>query len=499
MERDRWKSQSVFIMAAIGSAVGLGNAWRFPGIAYQNGGGAFLIPFFVALLTAGIPILAMEIAIGKKYQCGAPMAFRKMNKKFEWIGWVGVATAFCITAYYSVVVAWVIDYFGMSFTAPWASKPAGDVFLKETLQITDGMFNLGGFNPIVLGALVLGWILIWYCIRNGVKSVGNVVKYTVILPIILLVIMIIRALTLPGAFEGLSYYLMPQWEKLLEPGVWAAAYGQVFFSLSILFAIMIAYGSYLPKDAEITKSAFIIGISDAAISFMAGFAAFGTLGYLAFSTGTPISEMKHTGMMVAFITYPTALGQMPGGQIAIVIFSLIFFLMLFTLAIDSAFSIIEAVITAFVDKFHWNKKRATIAFCVIGFVASLLFATRAGLYWLDVVDHFVNDFNLIMIGFFETIAVAWIFGAKKMLEIINEGAKFKFKSWWIICIKFLCPIIFLLISGTYLITNITTLYGGGDYTMANIMVGGWLIVILTLVFGFVMPFIKPKKAQESED
>ena len=149
--------------------------------------------------------------------------------------------------------------------------------------------------------------------------------------------------------EVYSYYLTPDWSKLLDVNVWAAAYGQIFFSLSILFSIMIAYGSYLSKDAEVTKDAMIIGFADAAISFLSGFAAFGTLGYLAQISGVAISDMSHTGIMLAFVTYPEALGQMPGGSLGVILFSLVFFLMLFTLAIDSAFSIMEAIITAVVE------------------------------------------------------------------------------------------------------------------------------------------------------
>ncbi len=160
-------------------------------------------------------------------------------------------------------------------------KAAADIFTGDVLQVSSGMFDLGGFSPVVVIALIAGWFCMWYCIRHGVTSVGKIVKYTVILPVILLVILIARAVTLPGAMDGLSYYLTPDWSKLLDVNVWAAAYGQIFFSLSILFSIMIAYGSYLSKDAEVTKDAMIIGFADAAISFLSGFAAFGTLGYLA--------------------------------------------------------------------------------------------------------------------------------------------------------------------------------------------------------------------------
>lgn len=300
----------------------------------------------------------------------------------------------------------------------------------------------------------------WYCIRHGVTSVGKIVKYTVIVPIILLVVLIVRAVTLPGSWEGLSYYLTPDWSKLLDVNVWAAAYGQIFFSLSILFSIMIAYGSYLSKDAEVTKDAMIIGFADAAISFLSGFAAFGTLGYLAQISGVAISDMSHTGIMLAFVTYPEALGQMPGGSLGVILFSLVFFLMLFTLAIDSAFSIMEAIITAVVDKFGWNKEKTTLWLCVIGCLASLIFATRAGLYWLDIVDHFVNDFNLIAIGFVECLALGWMFGAKKLRGYLNENTDFKYGVWWDIAIKYICPVIFLFISITYLTTNLQTPYSG---------------------------------------
>ena len=495
MARQQWSSRSTFIMAAIGSAVGLGNAWRFPGIAYANGGGAFLIPYFVALLTAGIPLLALELSIGKKYQSGAPSAFAKMNKKFEWIGWWGVGTAFCICAYYSVVVAWVIEYVALSFKSPWIEKGAADIFTGDVLQVSSGMFDFGGFSPVVFLALIFAWVCIWYCIRHGVTSVGKVVKYTVILPVILLVFLIIRAMTLPGAFDGLSYYLVPDWSALLDINVWAAAYGQIFFSLSILFSIMVAYGSYLNKEAEVTKDAMIIGFADAGISFLSGIAAFGTLGYLSAVSGTPISQMKHTGIMLAFVTYPEALAQMPGGRLVVILFSLVFFIMLFTLAIDSAFSIVEAIITAVVDKFGWNKSKTTLWVCVIGFASSLIFATRAGLYWLDVVDHFVNDFNLIAIGFVECLALGWVFGADNIRDYLNSNTDFKYGKWWSACIKYLCPVIFLFISVTYLITNLTTPYDG--YPVSNLIAGGWGSVLLTVIFGIGISLVKGKNEDKA--
>ena len=491
MARQQWSSRSTFIMAAIGSTVGLGNVWRFPGIAYANGGGDFLIPYVIALLTAGIPLLALELSIGKKYQCGAPSAFAKMNKKFEWMGWWGVGIAFLICTYYSVVVAWVIHYVALSFTSPWIEKSTADIFTDDVIHISSGMFDIGGFNPIVVLALIFAWVSIWYCIHQGITAVGKVVKYTVILSVILIIFLIIRAITLPGAMDGLRYYLVPEWSVLLDINVWAAAYGQIFFSLSILFSIMVAYGSYLNRDAEVTKDVMIIGFAVAGISFLSGFAAFGTLGYLAQVSGVSISEIEHTGIMLAFVTYPETLAQMPGGRFMVILFSLVFFVVLFTLAIDSAFSIVEAVMTAVVDKFGWNKEKTAIIICILGFLTSLIFSTRAGVYWLDIVDHFVNDFNLIVIGFFECLAFGWIFGADQIRDYLNSNTSFKYGKWWNICIKFICPAVFLFISVTYLITNIKNPYDG--YSLSNLLVGGWGVVVVTLVFGIIMSFTKGKE------
>ena len=496
-KRDSWNSRFTFILAAVASAVGLGNMWRFPGIVYQNGGGAFLIPYFIAIVTAGIPLLAMEISIGKKFQAGAPIALKQLNPKFEWIGWLGVGTASCIASYYSAVFAWVIYYVFLSFKSPWISKPAADIFMNDVLQVTTGMFDIGGVNWVILLAMVSGWFIIWFCIRNGVESVSDVLNYVVTLPLILLTVLIVRSISLPGAMEGIYYYLVPDWSKLLEPSVWAAAYGQVFFSLSILFSIMVAYGSYLPKDAPTTSDSIIIAIADAVVSFFAGFACFGALGYLSYLTHTPIAEMQHSGMMLAFVTYPTAIAAMPGGKLGIIFFSVLFFVILLTLALGSVFSIVVAVVTSFKDKLGTSKKKTTLFFCVVGCLIATIYTTKAGLYWVDVVDHFMNDFNLIAIGLIETVALGWIYGADKVLNIINENCSFKYGKFWIFCIKYLCPFVFATITITYLIDNIKHPYG--NYPISNLLVAGWGFIAVTFVFSIFMTFIKDCKSSKDEN
>lgn len=493
--RERWSSRTIFIMAAIGSAVGLGNAWRFPGMAFNNGGGAFLIPYFVALITAGIPLLLLEISIGKKYQAGAPSAFAKIHKWFESLGWWALATSFVIVSYYAVVLAWSLNYIISSLSVAWGDD-AGGYFIGEILQRTDSPGVLGGFSMPVLIALVVAWIGVWLCIRKGVKTVGKVVQWTVPIPLVLMVVLGIRAITLPGAIDGLNYYLKPDFSALLDVRVWAAAYGQIFFSLSVLFGIMIAYASFLPKDSDTTTDTIIIGFADAAISFLAGFAVFGALGYMAHTTGMTLEPGMGgiTGVGLAFITYPEVIAQLPWGAAA---FGFMFFLMLFTLGIDSAFSIVEGIVTGLVDKFKWNRSKTLAWTCIFGFAGSLLFATKAGLYWLDIVDYFTNNFNLIVIGIIECLLVGWIFGADKIRAFFNETGTIKFGKWWELMIRFVTPIALLGVSVLWIIDNIQTNYEG--YETAHLVMGGWAVVAATIIIGFVLMFFKGGDKTASAD
>ena len=495
MTRERWSSRSIFILAAVGSAVGLGNAWRFPGQAFSNGGGAFLIPYFVALLTAGIPLLILEHAIGRRAQAGAPTALKRMNKKAEPLGWWALATSFVIVSYYCVVLAWVVNYMYSSFNLACRDRSA-DYFYGDLLKLTDSPGQLGGFSVPVLIALAITWIIVWLSLYNGVKTVGKVVLWTVPLPIVLLIILVIRAVTLPGALDGLTYYLRPDWQALLKPDVWAAAYGQIFFSLSILFGIMIAYGSYLSKDSDLTTDGLIIAFVDAGISFLAGFAVFGTLGYFSNVAAVPIEDMSVQGVGLAFITYPEAISNLPGGTTSIIIFGLLFFLMLFTLGLDSAFSIVEGIVAGLVDKFNWSKRKTTLGVCLVGFLGSLIFATKGGLYWLDITDHFVNDFNLIIIGIFECFVVGWIFGAEKIRKYFNETSTIKFGRWWDIMIRYVTPLVLLYISVSYLIDNIGNNYG--DYATRYIVIGGWAVVAATLVVGLIISLFRDRVASGEE-
>lgn len=500
-KRGSWASRGTFILAAVGSAVGLGNAWRFPGLAAKYGGGSFLFVYVIAMLILGVPLLMMEISIGRKTKMGAPGAFRAINKKTEWVGWAATTNAFFIATYYAVVFAWVLMMFGISYKFAHMtgdSEAASSLFLN-TIQTTG---DVTGYTipAILILFLVIAWALIYLCIRNGASSVGKVVKYTVFAPVICLFIMAIKGFTMSGAMTGISKLFIPDWAALTNASLWIDAVGQVFYSLSIMMAIMFAYGSFLQRDANVAVDAIIIAFSDLAVSVLSGVVMFTTM----YGCGMSVDDMSASGISTAFIIYPTAIVNLTTNGVANAIFGAIFYLCLVTLAIDSAFSIIEGVATAVADKFKLSHKKTTIGVCAIAAIVSILYITKAGLAWLDIVDNWTNQYTMILIGALECIVVGWIFKPGKVLEEINLNTKkFRMPSWWFnLSIRFLSPLVLV----GFFCWNIYTLFaknsGNYGYALWAEILGGWLVMVVCFLSGFIIKLIvaaKKKKGYEEDD
>jgi neurotransmitter:Na+ symporter, NSS family len=489
-DREHWTSRKAFILAAIGSAIGLGNIWRFPFKCYENGGGAFLIAYIIAMISAGIPILIMELGLGHKFKLAAPISFSKIAKKFEWVGWWAVLVGFAIVSYYVVVMAWGLNYSVFSFTQAWGKDP-GAFFYTEFLGLTDAPFNLGGLRPEILIALVIGWILVVAAIWKGAKTVSKVVYVTVFLPWLLLIVFVIRGVTLPGSADGLIYYLQPHFEKLLDPSVWIAAYGQVFYSLSIGFGIMIAYASFLPKESDIINSAIIIALSDGATAFIGGFAVFGSLGYYAHLTGQAVQNVLKGGPGLAFVTYPTIINNLPFSGI----FGIMFFLMLLTLAIDSAFSLVEAISSSLRDKFGWSMRKSNFSVAAVGLLFGVIFTTGAGLYWLDIVDKWLEFFGLSAVVLVECIVIGWFHNPKKLREYVNSYSEVKISSLWDVMIKFVLPIIIFALILNETIKLISKGYEG--YPDSALLIAGWGVAILLPVIAMLIS-VTGKRNEQSD-
>lgn len=484
MTREVWNTRTGFILAAIGSAVGLGNIWRFSYIAYENGGGAFLIPYLIALLTAGIPLLILEFGLGSKFLGSAPIALKRAKKSFEWMGWWGVIASFIITTYYSVIVGWSFVYLVKAFTLGWGSD-TGSFFNNELLHVSDSPWNLGSFSYPVLIGLLMTWLIVWVIEKKGVQA-GIEKSSRIFMPLlwILLIVLVLRAITLEGSINGIEWYLKPDFSKLTDIKVWQAAYGQAFYSLGLGMAIMITYSSYLPKKSDIVNNAFIISLADGAFSFIMGFAVFGTLGYMAYAKGLGIEEVVAQSIGLVFVVLPEALNMLPGLK---TLTAVAFFLCIVIAALSSLISLVEAFASAIMDKFEMKRSKAVDLTIGFGLLFSLIYATRAGIYWLDIIDHFINTYGLIIVGILETVAIGWIYGADKIREWANAYSDIRAGIWWDICIKMIIPAVLLYIVYKETRSNLAAPYGG--YDPAAIMVGAGIIV-LGIIMSFFMSFIE---------
>ena len=487
MVRPRWNSRMIFIFAAVGSAVGLGNVWRFPYLAGKYGGGAFLIPYIVMLVVMGIPLLMMEFAIGQRMQLGASGSFGKINHMLSSIGFGAVLCGFVVVSYYAVIMAWSLLYFKFSFSLAWGQQTA-KFFTEDVIRLSSSPFESSTVVTSILAALVVVWFLIYFSIWKGIKSVSKVVTFTMPLPLILLVILVIRGITLPGSMSGIDYYLRPNWAAIWDREVWSAAMSQIFFTLSLAFGVMIAYASYKHETSDIAKNAVIISVTNSCVSIIAGFAVFATLGYMSAQQNIAIETLAASGPKLAFIVFPQVLSLIPGAPI----FAALFFLMLITLGIDSAFSLVEAVTTVISDRYH-NLRRQDVALyvCVFGFLSGVIYTTVAGLYYLDIVDHFITTYGLVFVGLLEVIAVGWIYGAEKLRKYINDVSDIKIGIWWSWLIKYIIPVllIFLLISSLY--TDLKTPYE--NYPQSVILIMGWGVLVMVALVSYAMAHLSKTK------
>jgi NSS family neurotransmitter:Na+ symporter len=322
--------------------------------------------------------------------------------------------------------------------------------------------------------------------------VSKIVMITVPLPVLLLVIFVVRGLTLPGAVEGLNYYLSPDFSVLTDPQVWLAAYGQIFFSLSLGFGVMITYASYLKPSSDVNNNAFMTSFGNCSTSFFAGLAVFSALGFLARSTGRDVADVVSSGPGLAFVTYPTIIDKLPAAPL----FALAFFVMLLTLGIDSAFSLVEGVVTGICDRWAPSKSKVVGVVCVIGFVVGLVFTTGGGLYWLDIVDHYVTYLALPFVGLIECLAVAAILKTSRLREHTNETSDFRVGRWWDLCIAVITPLLIGAVFVVYLYRRIGDHYAG--YPALAQALGGWLVFGMVIAGGVLLMVLARRETSSEE-
>ncbi|XP_076341123.1 sodium- and chloride-dependent taurine transporter-like [Tachypleus tridentatus] len=514
-EREKWGNKTEFMLSCIGFSIGLGNVWRFPYLCYKNGGGAFLIPYGVCLVTGGVPVFFLEIALGQYFSQGGITVW-DICPLFKGIGYGTAIVCFFLNIYYIVILSWAVLYLFHSFTSvlPWAScdndwntkncwnhsnvsveaenwtsrektvDPVVEFWENKILKISSGIDEPGNVNWDLALCLLLVWILCYFCIWKGVKSTGKVVYFTALFPYVMLTVLLIRGVTLPGAKEGILFYLYPDFSRLLDGQVWIDAGTQIFFSYAIALGCMTALGSYNDFHNDFYKQCIIISCCNSATSLYSGFAIFSVLGFMANQQGLSIQEVAESGPGLAFIAYPKAVTEMPLSPL----WAILFFFMVLILGLDSQFVGVEGFITAMVDLFPhvlrkgYRREYFIALVCSVSFLLGLALISEGGMYMFQLMDCYsASGMTLLWFCFFESVAVAWIFGVDRFYDNIEEMLGYRINPWLRWCWLYFTPLItagiFLFSIITYKPLTYNVFYQYPDWAIAV----GWLMALASMV------------------
>lgn len=490
--RENWSARSGFIIAAIGSAVGLGNIWRFPYVAYENGGGAFLIPYLIAIFAAGLPLLFLDYAVGHKFRKAPPTAYKKLMNS-EALGWWQVMVTLIIGIYYASVLSWAGSYIYYSIGQKWGEDTQA-FFFNTYLQNGTGLEF--GFVPTLFWGLVIVWAITMFILYGGVKK-GVELSNKIFIPllVILFTILVIQALRLPGATEGLNAFFTPNWEAMTNYKVWLAAFGHIFFSLSVGFGIMLTYASYLKTKTNLTGSGVVVALANSSFEILAGIGIFAALGFMAYSAGVPVNEVVSGGIGLAFIAFPKIISSLgAGGDL----FGFLFFSSLAVAGITSMVSILEVPIASFQDKLGWSRKKAvTIVAGGSAIVSTLIFSTKSAITFVDIIDYFANNIGIVLGGLLSIVLVSWFRRPllAQLKDHVNQYSSIKLGKGWDFLLTVITPLSLLVALGLTFKAVVTEGYGGYAPEVLWPIAGAVLAVFIIGAIGFSC--LKDKDSEEN--
>ncbi|XP_053574795.1 sodium- and chloride-dependent betaine transporter [Bombina bombina] len=540
-DRGQWGNKLEFVLSVAGEIIGLGNVWRFPYLCYKNGGGAFFIPYLIFLFTCGIPVFLLETALGQYTSQGGVTAWRKICPLFEGIGYASQVIESYLNIYYIVILAWAIFYLFNSFTAelPWATcnhtwntdncidvtrmlenqtlsenatSPVVEFWENRALGLSDGIHNLGNIRWELALCLLLAWIVCYFCIWKGVKSTGKVVYFTATFPYVMLIILLVRGVTLPGAYQGIIYYLKPDISRLRDPQVWMDAGTQIFFSYAICQGCLTALGSYNKYNNNCYRDCICLCFLNSITSFVAGFAIFSVLGFMAQEQGVDISKVAESGPGLAFIAYPKAVTMMPVSPL----WSCLFFLMLIFLGLDSQFVCVESLVTAIVDMYpevfrkKFRREFLILGIAIICYLLGLILLTEGGMYVFQLFDYYAASGTcLLLVAIFEVICIAWVYGADRFYDVLEDMIGYRpwpvVKYCWLFATPGVClgTFLFSLIKYTPLKYNNSYVYPTWGYVIGWLMAFSSMICIPLYAIYIIMrtkgPFIQRLKQLVTPD
>lgn len=476
-DKNEWGSNLSFILAMIGSAVGLGNIWRYPYVLYSNGGGAFYIPYIVAILLMGIPFLILEYGVGYNFKSSFAKAITKIDSKWQYLGWLLPVAVFMIMIYYSAILGWDGIYMILSFTKGWGADP-NTFFTANLLQASSSYTGLMNFIPVIAVAMLVGWVIVWLISHRDLEAgLGKVSKILVPALFIIMIIIVGFSLTLPGASIGLAELFDPDWSLLTHFEIWMAAFGQIVFSLSLGMSIAFTYASYTKDDADLVTNTISIALANSLFENFAALGVFSILGYMSLQSGTAVADLVTQGTGLVFIVYPTVFNVL--GQWALVLGPL-FFLTVYLAGLTSILSTIEPLSFSIQNKFGWSRSRTMTVLIIVGAAVSMVYATSFGGDLLGFVDTFINQIALLLGVILECIIFAWIFKAEKLIDFMNSRSKtIKLGNWWLVVVKYVLPIFIAII---WIGGLIDVINAGTFNQLVFTAISAAILLIATLVF-----------------
>uniref|UniRef100_A0A672Z246 Transporter n=1 Tax=Sphaeramia orbicularis TaxID=375764 RepID=A0A672Z246_9TELE len=501
LKRGQWANKREFLLAVVGEIIGLGNVWRFPYLCFKNGGGVFLVPYVLFLVTCGIPIFFLEVSMGQLTGQGGITCWRKICPLFEGLGYGSQVIMLYTVMYYIVILAWAFLYLFSSFTSelPWArcnntwntddcidnhlnrssngfvfenaTSSVEEFWQRRVLGLSGGLEEVGSVRWDLAGCLLLSWIVCYFCIWKGVKSSGKVVYFTATFPYVMMTALLIRGLTLPGAMDGIWFYLSPDPTRLTDPQVWMDAGSQILFSYAVCTGCLASLGSYNKYDNNCYKDAFALCLLNSLTSFVAGFAIFSVLGFMSYELGVDISTVAESGPGLAFIAYPRAVAMMPLPQL----WAAFFFIMIIFLGLDSQFVYLEGLVTSISDMYPsfffagHRRKLLLLIICGLSLLIGLSMVTEGGLYVFQLFDYYAcSGIPLMVFAILETLCIGWIYGADHYYNNVADMIGYRPWPYMKYCWRFITPagiLLFSLVNFTPLRYNNTYQYPWWGYAL----------------------------------
>ncbi|XP_069468967.1 sodium- and chloride-dependent neutral and basic amino acid transporter B(0+)-like [Ambystoma mexicanum] len=550
-ERENWSNKSDYLLSLIGYAVGLGNVWRFPYLAYQNGGGAYIIPFVIMLVFAGMPLFFLECSLGQ-FSSSGPIAVWRVLPILQGVGVTMVLISALVAIYYNVIIAYSLYYLFAGFrkVLPWSecfewadkhcsnfnadscnasmghndtltanltgvgtnetcignSDPNGTMELpsqqywsKVALRESGSLDETGQVVWHLALCLLLSWILVAASLCKGIKSSGKVVYFTAIFPYVVLIILLVRGATLEGAVDGINFFIGTNSDisKLSNAEGWKDAATQIFYSLSTAQGGLVALSSYNKFRYNCYLDSLVVCFINLLTSILAGLVIFSILGHMAHVSGKSVDSVAKGGFDLAFVAYPFALTKLPVSPL----WSFLFFFMLLLLGLDSQFALIETVTTSVEDAYPHLMKRLRIPItagcCIVLFLLGLSCVTQAGIYWVNLIDYFTGGWALLIAAVLELVGICWIYGTNRLIEDIEMmiGKKsWLFWLWWRACWFFISPVLLVVIFVWSLVTFTAPTYNGVPYPAWGTALG-WLMIIFCVIWIPIVAIAKVYKAE----